>query len=915
MDAEESCHANVPELPKACGEAVAGACSADGLLVERLRCGDVDAGYHFFREYYPRVYRYLFWLTERSEQAEDLAQETFARAWRHLEGFDPRGSLRAWLHRIAHREFLRSVRRESPAQLSVVGEVAAPEATPFTEAVALREILRRLPAGEREVVLLHDLEGYSSSEIALIVGAPASTVRRRLAHGRERLRQELGEDDLTYLNEPLAPMRQWAWLPLEQMRALEARLALGGGTKEDAMERREFLRQAAAGAAGLMLPEKEVVDSRLTKKVTLAVKAMALCDLCEKLVTDSGIQMVAGNSVADEKVTVFCEKLPLREVMRQLSRPFGYTWLRSGTPGQYRYELVQDLRSQLLEEELRNRDRNAALISLEREIERYRPYLRLSPDEALARAKTAPPEGKKLLESLAGDGWGPIQVYFRLSPQQLEALRSGETLIFSEAPRPGEPSRPGYLTGSTLPPDLARGTLQSLRGGRLVKQEDGSFSSPTDPNDPKALPLTAIPEARAYLYLTLSQNEMGQFALSGSSGAFILRAFANRLTWSIQQGSGPYAVGMPPVAVKTDSSVINVKLASDPVMRRRVTIQPQASCRPAPDAASGDSAAPEAEPKVTSADVLEALHRATGFPIVADFYTRLYRLGAVSVRNQPLLEVLNQLGDTMRLRWNKEGEWLQSRSASYYHDRLKEVPNRLLSRWAMARRQHMRLTLEEVVEIAQLSDAQLDANDMAEGAQECWGLMEWRLPRDGRLRSHLRFLAGFTPEQRQETMSAAGLPFARMPLPQQQKFIQFALEYADEPLQSLEELEGALLRVDYTHPGWFQWKRSNEVDASRWVVALEAGPHGRRVILPPVRERTWEAALQAARRIFPPVTEGMLQAARRYNPQIDATQLLPQESQIYPTQLNLVLVYISGITNARPVRMIGSGFNLGGGAY
>ena len=123
------------------------------------------------------------------------------------------------------------------------------------------------------------------------------------------------------------------------------------------MERREFLRQAAAGAAGLMLsePEKEIVDSRLTQKVTCAFKGTALSDLCEHLRAETGIHLAAGPSVADEKVTLFCEKSPLRDVMRQLSRPFGYTWLRSGTPGQYRYELVQDLRSQLLEEELRKR--------------------------------------------------------------------------------------------------------------------------------------------------------------------------------------------------------------------------------------------------------------------------------------------------------------------------------------------------------------------------------------------------------------------------------------------------------------------------------------------------------------------------------------------------------------------------------
>ena len=91
-------------------------------------------------------------------------------------------------------------------------------------------------------------------------------------------------------------------------------------------------------------------------------------------------------------MTLFCEKLPLREVMRQLSRPFGYTWLRSGKPGEYQYELAQDLKSQLLEEELRNRDRQRrAAGARSQDMSRYRPYLRLSPDEALAQCQDGRP--------------------------------------------------------------------------------------------------------------------------------------------------------------------------------------------------------------------------------------------------------------------------------------------------------------------------------------------------------------------------------------------------------------------------------------------------------------------------------------------------------------------------------------------
>src|SRR5262249_5113779 len=108
----------------------------------------------------------------------------------------------------------------------------------------------------------------------------------------------------------------------------------------------------------------------------------------------------------------------------------------------------------------------------------------LSPDELLVRAKRASPAEKKLLEKIAGDdnrsvlGWGPVQIYFRLSASELQALRAGEELYFSEGPRPGE--RP-------LPPDVARGVLQGWRGERLRK--DGEAYHLADGSDPDAVPV------------------------------------------------------------------------------------------------------------------------------------------------------------------------------------------------------------------------------------------------------------------------------------------------------------------------------------------------------------------------------------------------------------------------------------------
>jgi RNA polymerase sigma-70 factor, ECF subfamily len=898
---------------------------ADALLIQRIRRGDTDAGHRFVREYYPGIYRYLLYLTGRAEAAEDLTQETFLRAWRRLDTFREGAPFRPWLHRIAHREFLQALRSQRlQFSLEEVGELPNPRAAEPEKAVELRVLLGALPVEDREMVVLHYLEGYEYAEIAHILSIPVGRVRHRLSEARARLAVELGEGDLIYLNEPAVPMRQWAWLPLDQIYALQARLSMGGpggralgagdrgapeygASQEEAMERREFLRHVAVGAAGLMLPEaeKDVVDSRLMQKATLAFKGTALSDVCEHLRAETSVHVAAGASVADEKVTLFCEKLPLREVMRQLSRPFGYTWLRSGKTGEYRYELVQDLRSQLLEEELRNRERDAALLALDREMQRYRSYLSLTPEEALIRSRTAPPQEKKLLDQLAGQAWGAVQLYFRLSRNDLAALRAGQPVTFSPTPGPGQ--RP-------IPPDVVRGVLQSWPGFRFLPSGKG-FQMGTAEGLPKGVLLTAMPEARPVVALTLTQNELGQYTLGGAAG-FTTDGNAGRLLAQWQAaadsfaGGANFAIGDPgngsfmthlalatgtgPANLNLKNEIANARLSHDPAHRPRVSVAPQASCPPAPDLSPGPSIVTNSSPgssrvinpspgpspkrggeplplsdaergpgggvdKVTTADVLEALHRASGRPIVADYYTRLYPLGEVSAQNVPLFEALNRLADAMYVRWSKDGSWLQFRSATYYHDRLKEVPNRLLARWAESRRKHGALTLDDLVEIAQLSDAQLGAESMAEGARLCCGLTEWDLARARHLRSHLRYLAGLSPTQRNEALSDRGLAFTRLSLPQQQQFIALALGADADPSKvGLDDLAPATLRVEYTVPGGRQWI-APQVPGGMARFAPQTSPR--------VSEKTRQAALEAMRRFDPHQEEAQLLA--RAFPELD----------------------------------------------
>jgi Putative zinc-finger len=809
--------------------------------------------------------------------ALSLAALTFS-WWGHYQGAGRPGAMLAASPQP--QQLIPPVRRASrPDEKHPGNEVALPPAAPIDK----RGNIGRLPVPP-------PVEGiqYRRQEKQ----PPASGVR---PHG-------VGGERMVVHRAPEAMVQPWRPFSTEEWEQVEARVRQVVRVRDDFVQI-PFPQIAAisdrqiAEAVESYKREAAIVDPRLAHEVTLQFKATALSDLCDRLRAGTGIRLSAGPSVADEKVTLFCKQMPLREVMRQLSRPFGYTWTRSGKAGEYRYELVQDLRSQLLEEELRDRNRRAALLALDQEMQKLRPYLSLPPEEIVARAKTAPPVEKKLLEQLGGGeprtalGWGPIQMYFRLSPQELAALRGGEELYFSEGPREGE--RP-------LPPDVARGILRAWRLERAIPRSNGWMGNGyalTGRDDPNGIPVSRVPGLRASCTVALDQTELGQYGLKGCSGFFGPSGYPRNSL------AGPYVVGRRPDILQPENTRSDAPSTTDPALRARISLQPRPSCLPEP--VSGGRADSPPEPRATSADVLEALHRATGLPLVADYYTRLYKPQAVSVRRRPIVEALNQLCDEMRMRWHwqaREGAsgagWLQFRSASYYDDKLKEVPNRLLTRWADVRRQRGFLPVDELVEIGQLTDAQLSSTEVADGAKECYGLAEWDLVRNESVLRNVRFLAGFTPEQRQEAMSPAGLPFIKMPRAQQQAYLArvFAREvWGTEGLQSMEDLNGAAVRFDYTQPGGYEWQPPGPYWL-RWVVPYAKGPNGKRVFYPRVRERTREAALAALRRVDPEIRAALWQAAVRALPSLEAAPPA-EEAQIVPTELNLATIYMPDAAN------------------
>jgi RNA polymerase sigma-70 factor (ECF subfamily) len=141
----------------------------------------------------PRLRRYARALLGDRAAADDLVQDTLERAWSRLGQWRPGSNLRAWLFGIMHNLRVDQLRRPAPPMRPVEDADGEPPTPPTQsdrlELQDLQSALERLPAEQREIVLLVALEDMSYAEIAAMLDIPCGTVMSRLARGRERLRQ------------------------------------------------------------------------------------------------------------------------------------------------------------------------------------------------------------------------------------------------------------------------------------------------------------------------------------------------------------------------------------------------------------------------------------------------------------------------------------------------------------------------------------------------------------------------------------------------------------------------------------------------------------------------------------------------------------------------------------------------------
>jgi len=174
---------------------------ADALLVARIRAGDEDAFEALMTRYQAPLFRYLRGLLGDQEQARDLVQETFLRAYRSIGSLEDPGLLRSWLYRIAHNQAYSALRRRRliswlPLTFGQHISTPAPDRGAI-EAARIAEALTRLPVQLRAPLLLHLVAGFSYAEVADLLQVSEGTVRMRISRGRAAFRAAYGgeEDD------------------------------------------------------------------------------------------------------------------------------------------------------------------------------------------------------------------------------------------------------------------------------------------------------------------------------------------------------------------------------------------------------------------------------------------------------------------------------------------------------------------------------------------------------------------------------------------------------------------------------------------------------------------------------------------------------------------------------------------------
>jgi RNA polymerase sigma-70 factor (ECF subfamily) len=184
----------------------------DRTLVERAQRGNDDAYEELVSRYQQRIYGLCYHLTANHEDASDLTQEAFLKAWKALRTFKGDSSFYTWVYRIAYNNALNHLKQRrnrtphlslddldfnaehSPELVELISQITPRRDVNLAELQKrLNEAMLKLSDEHRTVVTLHDIQGLPHDEIATIMNCNPGTVRSRLFYARQQLQGWLAD--------------------------------------------------------------------------------------------------------------------------------------------------------------------------------------------------------------------------------------------------------------------------------------------------------------------------------------------------------------------------------------------------------------------------------------------------------------------------------------------------------------------------------------------------------------------------------------------------------------------------------------------------------------------------------------------------------------------------------------------------
>jgi RNA polymerase sigma factor (sigma-70 family) len=174
--------------------------AANDPLLERARAGDSAAWQDLYRKYSSAVYTLIRRMVGQPAVAEELMQDAFVEIFRKLASYQGAGSFAGWVRSVAASKalmYVRSPLHRWSTELVAAGarEALSADTAPVLDArlVALEQAFAALPALTRSIVWLHDVEGYTHAEIALLHGGSVSFSKSQLARAHRQLREQLDQ--------------------------------------------------------------------------------------------------------------------------------------------------------------------------------------------------------------------------------------------------------------------------------------------------------------------------------------------------------------------------------------------------------------------------------------------------------------------------------------------------------------------------------------------------------------------------------------------------------------------------------------------------------------------------------------------------------------------------------------------------